>query len=108
MAVVTASYYACRSLGYVLGVAVVSTVVQQYLRDILRIELQAYDVDVDSIVDEVTKSLESLQFLSPEIAAIVRDCYGRSMHRGFFVIFIAAVAGAICGLWIRGGKTRRR
>ncbi|EFX01578.1 major facilitator superfamily transporter multidrug resistance [Grosmannia clavigera kw1407] len=70
VAVVTASYYACRSLGYVLGVAVVSTVVQQYLRDVLRIELQHFDVDVDAIVEDVTKSLDSLQFLSPEIADI--------------------------------------
>lgn len=108
VAVVTASYYAFRSLGYVLGISVVSTVVQQYLRSILHVKLQSYDIDVDAVVDEVTRSIESLQTLNPEISAIVRDCYGKAMNKGFLVVFVIAVIGAISALRIRGGKTRRK
>lgn len=101
VAVVTASYYAFRSLGYVLGISVVSTVVQQYLRSILHVKLQSYDIDVDAVVDEVTRSIESLQTLNPEISAIVRDCYGKAMNKGFLVVFVIAVIGAISALRIR-------
>ncbi|CAH0027271.1 unnamed protein product [Clonostachys rhizophaga] len=108
IAVMTAMYFAFRNLGSVLGVSVVSTVIQQTLRDILTVELQKYDnLDVGKIVDEVRKSLESLQTLDPEIAALVRRSYGQAMNKGFLLILVVSVAAAIPALKIRGGKKRR-
>jgi hypothetical protein len=104
----TAMYFAFRNLGSVLGVSVVSTVIQQTLRDILTVELQKYDnLDVGKIVDEVRKSLESLQTLDPEIAALVRRSYGQAMNKGFLLILVVSVAAAIPALKIQGGKKRR-
>ncbi|CAG9990753.1 unnamed protein product [Clonostachys byssicola] len=108
IAVMTAMYFAFRNLGSVLGVSVVSTVIQQTLRDILTVELQKYDnLDVGKIVDEVRKSLESLQTLDPEVAALVRRSYGQAMNKGFLLILVVSVAAAIPALKIRGGKKRR-
>lgn len=90
-----------------LGVAVVSTVIQQTLQSILTVELQPYDLNVQEIVDEVRKSLTYLHTLDPEIAAIVRDCYGKAMNKAFLLIFIVAFIAIIPSSRIRGGKTRR-
>jgi hypothetical protein len=104
----TAVYYSFRNLGSVLGVSVTSSVIQQALRRILTVELQSFDVDVEEIVDAVRKSLDSLQTLDPEIAAIVRNCYGKAMTSGFLLILIAATVAVIPALKIRGGKLPRK
>ncbi|KAH8898168.1 MFS multidrug transporter [Thozetella sp. PMI_491] len=107
IAVVTAAYYSIRNLGSVIGVSVVSTVIQMYLRSFLVTALEPFDLDVDEIVTEVRKSLESVNDLNPEIAYIVRECYGWAMSRGFMVIFAVALCTLIPASQIRGGKTRR-
>lgn len=88
--------------------SVISSVVQQSLRKILAIELQPYNLDVEEIVDEVRKSLDSLQSLDPEVATIVRDCYGRAMNSGFLLILIAAIVAIIPAARIKGGKVSKK
>ncbi|KAI9151361.1 GMC oxidoreductase [Paramyrothecium foliicola] len=106
VAIATAMYYSIRNLGCVLGVSVVSTVIQQALRNIMVIELQPHNVDVDAIVEEVRKSLDSLRTLDPKIAAIVRECYGKAINRGILVILVMASLTMIPASQVRGGKKK--
>jgi hypothetical protein len=104
VAVLTATYYSIRNLGCVIGVSVVSTVIQQGLRKALLIELQPYDLDIESIVENVRRSLDSLGELDPEIATIVRDCYGKAITRGFLAILVMACLAVIPASRIREGR----
>ncbi|KAH7014168.1 putative MFS multidrug transporter [Microdochium trichocladiopsis] len=103
-----AAYYSLRNMGSVLGVTVVSTIIQQGLRDLLTVELAAHGVDVDKIVDEVRHSLGNLRHLEPEIADIVRRCYGQAMNRGFLLILVAAALTFVPAAFIKGGREKRK
>jgi hypothetical protein len=107
VAILTAIYYSIRNLGCVIGVSIVSTIIQQALRELLVVELLPYDVDIDEIVSEVRRSIDSLKTLDPEIAAIVRDCYGQAITRGFLFILIMAFLAIIPASMIQGGKSKR-
>ncbi|KAL5338435.1 major facilitator superfamily-domain-containing protein [Aspergillus crustosus] len=81
-AVVTACSYLFRSLGSVIGLSLSSTVVQQVLRERLRYTLRD-SKDIDKIVSGVRQSLDFIKTLDPEVARIVRDCYGWATNKGF-------------------------
>ncbi|MCJ1373392.1 hypothetical protein MMC20_004620 [Loxospora ochrophaea] len=81
-AVATACSYLFRSLGSVVGLSLSATVVQQSLRVQLRNRLGS-GKDADRIVQGVRESLEYIKTLNPEIAEIVRQCYGSATTAGF-------------------------
>ncbi|KAL4885869.1 hypothetical protein BJY04DRAFT_205151 [Aspergillus karnatakaensis] len=94
-AVVTACSYLFRSLGSVIGLALSSTVVQQVLRAQLRFALRD-SKDIDKIVSGVRQSLDFIKTLDPEVATIVRDCYGWATNKGFaFLIGVVFFAFAV-------------
>ena len=91
-AVVTACSYLFRSLGSVIGLSLSSTVVQQLLREDLREGLRN-SKDIDQIVEGVRESLDYIKKLDPQVANIVRGCYGSSVNKGFaFVIAVVSFA----------------
>lgn len=99
-------------MGSVLGVTAISTVIQQGLRDMLASELSGRGGvavgDVDAIVDEVRRSLDALKTLDPEIAEIVRRCYGAAIHRGFALVLVVVVLSVIPAVFVQGGREARR
>lgn len=79
---VTACSYLFRSLGSVMQLSFLSTVVQQLLRTRLMSALNG-SPDIDRIVAGVRQSLEFIKTLDPEVGKIVRGCYAWSMNKGF-------------------------
>ena len=91
-AVATACSYLFRSLGSVVGLSLSATVVQQSLRVQLRNRLGS-GKDADRIVQGVRESLEYIKTLNPEIAEIVRQCYGSATTAGFgFMLCVVSCA----------------
>ncbi|KAJ5808797.1 hypothetical protein N7474_010066 [Penicillium riverlandense] len=105
-AVVTACSYLFRSLGSVIGLSLSSTVVQQLLRSRLRSELHS-SKDIDQIVDGVRESLDFIKKLDPEIARIVRSCYGWSTNKGFAFMVVVVFFALFSSFFIRESKLSR-
>ncbi|KAJ5895020.1 hypothetical protein N7495_006711 [Penicillium taxi] len=105
-AVVTACSYLFRSLGSVIGLSLSSTVVQQLLRERLRSDLKG-NKDIDSIVNGVRQSLDFIKKLDPDVARIVRSCYGWSTNKGFAVTASVVFFALFCSLFIREQKLNR-
>ncbi|KXJ87561.1 putative MFS multidrug transporter [Microdochium bolleyi] len=108
-----AAYYSIRNMGSVLGVTAISTVIQQGLRDLLASELggpgRGGSADeVDKIVEEVRRSLDVLRTLDPEVARIVRSCYGAAINRGFLLVLGVAALSVVPLVFIKGGRVARR
>ena len=80
---------------------------QQVLRRVLLVELSRFDLDADSIIEEVRKDIDSLKTLDPKIADIVRDCYGQALNRGFLLIFLAVIIATIPASRIRSAVIRK-
>ncbi|KAJ5582671.1 hypothetical protein N7535_001291 [Penicillium sp. DV-2018c] len=105
-AVVTACSYLFRSLGSVIGVSLTSTVVQQLLRDRLRLGLRD-SKDVDQIVNKVRESLDFIKTLDPATAKIVRDSYGWSTNKGFAFLTVVVFFALFSACFIRESKLSR-
>lgn len=105
-AVVTACSYLFRSLGSVIGLSLSSTVVQQLLRERLRTGLRD-SKDIDDIVNGVRESLDFIKKLDPDVARIVRSCYGWSTNKGFgFMVGIVFFA-LFSAFFMRESKLNR-
>lgn len=102
----TACSYLFRSLGSVIGLSLSSTVVQQLLRSRLRSELHS-SKDIDQIVDGVRESLDFIKKLDPEIARIVRSCYGWSTNKGFGFMVVVVFFALFSSFFIRESKLSR-
>ncbi|KAF3387477.1 Vacuolar membrane amino acid uptake transporter fnx2 [Penicillium rolfsii] len=105
-AVVTACSYLFRSLGSVIGLSLSSTVVQQLLREGLREGLRD-SKDIDQIVNGVRESLDYIKKLDPDIAQIVRDCYGSSVNRGFAFMVVVVFFALFSAFFMREAKLTR-
>ena len=81
-AIATACSYLFRSLGSVVGISLVATVVQQSLRYQLQEKLQSEN-DAAEIVRRVRESLAYLKTLDSKTQEIVRLCYGHATTAGF-------------------------
>ncbi|KAJ5492551.1 hypothetical protein N7539_001297 [Penicillium diatomitis] len=105
-AVVTACSYLFRSLGSVIGLSLSSTVVQQLLREGLRESLRN-SKEIDQIVEGVRESLDYIKKLDPQVAHIVRGCYGSAVNTGFaFIIAIVSLA-LFSAFFVREAKLNR-
>ncbi|KAJ5634325.1 hypothetical protein N7528_002167 [Penicillium herquei] len=105
-AVVTACSYLFRSLGSVIGLSLSSTVVQQLLREQLRIDLHD-SKNIDEIVDGVRESLDYIKQLDPDIANIVRHCYGWSTNKGFAFLTGVVFFALLSAFFIKEAKLNR-
>ena len=91
-AIATACSYLFRSLGSVVGLSLSATVVQQVLRNQLQDHLGSGE-NTDKIVENVRQSLDFINTLSPEMADMVRKCYGSATRAGFgFLIGVVTLA----------------
>ena len=93
-AIATACSYLFRSLGSVVGISVAATVVQQSLRMQLEARLGNGE-DAESIVKRVRESLDYVKSLSPEVQAVVRQCYGIATRHSFILLIGLAFCAAI-------------
>ncbi|KAJ5720997.1 uncharacterized protein N7483_008931 [Penicillium malachiteum] len=105
-AVVTACSYLFRSLGSVIGLSLSSTVVQQLLREQLRIDLHD-SKNIDEIVAGVRESLDYIKRLDPDIANIVRHCYGWSTNKGFAFLTGVVFFALFSAFFIKEAKLNR-
>ncbi|CAI7590704.1 unnamed protein product [Penicillium pancosmium] len=105
-AVVTACSYLFRSLGSVIGLSLSSTVVQQLLRERLALKLKD-SKDIDSIVNGVRESLDYIKKLDPDVAQIVRSCYGWSTNKGFGFMVIVVFFALFSACFMREAKLSR-
>ena len=96
-AIVTACSYLFRSLGSATGVALSATAFNQSLRTHLHSAL-GDSPDADRIADGVRQSLDFFHSLSPELRAIVAQCYSYGT-RAAFVVQAVLVAGAAISAW---------
>ncbi|KAJ5716721.1 hypothetical protein N7493_008632 [Penicillium malachiteum] len=104
-AVVTACSYLFRSLGSIIGLSLSSTIVQQLLRNRLRSDLHdTGSRSIDEIVNGVRESLEYTKQLEPDIASIVRNCYGWSTNKGFGFLTIVVFFALISAFFMREAK----
>jgi MFS family permease len=98
-AVATACFYLFRQLGSVLGLAISATVTNQTLRAKLASAL-GDNHDTAKIADGVRQSLEYIKTLKPDVQAIVRDCYGRSVEKAFITEAVILVGGVVSAWYI--------
>lgn len=105
-AVVTACSYLFRSLGSVIGLSLSSTVVQQLLRERLRLRLKD-SKDIDYIVNGVRESLDFIKKLDPDVAQIVRSCYGWSTNKGFGFMVVVVFFALFSACFMREAKLSR-
>lgn len=105
-AVVTACSYLFRSLGSVIGLSLSSTVVQQLLRERLRTGLRD-SKDIDEIVNGVRESLDFIKKLDPDVAMIVRSCYGWSTNKGFAFMVGIVFFALFSAFFMRESKLSR-
>ncbi|KAF2103016.1 multidrug resistance protein fnx1 [Rhizodiscina lignyota] len=105
-AVATACSYLFRSMGSVFGVSLSATVANQALRHYLDLELGT-GKDAAEIAERVRQSLAYLRQLSPEVRAIVADCYANST-RWAFALQIVIVSGAALSAWFIREKSLNR
>lgn len=96
-AVATACSYLFRSLGSVFGISISATVANQALKEHLKNELSSGKAALE-IADRVRRNLDYIKTLTPEMRAVVADCYARST-RGAFGVEIGLVAGAAIAAW---------
>ncbi|KAJ5202097.1 uncharacterized protein N7498_006760 [Penicillium cinerascens] len=105
-AVVTACSYLFRSLGSVIGLSLSASVVQQLLRERLRSELQD-SKDIEQIVNGVRESLDYIRGLDPDVAQIVRNCYGWSTNKGFGFMVVVVFFALFSAFFMRESKLHR-
>jgi len=96
-AVATACSYLFRSLGSVFGISISASVANQALKEHLKAELSSGKAALE-IADRVRRNLDFIKTLTPEMRAIVADCYAKST-RAAFGVEIGLVAGAAIAAW---------
>jgi MFS family permease len=96
-AVATACSYLFRSLGSVFGISMCATAMNQVLRQTLREALHG-DKDAEKIAERVRESLSYLRELDPQLQAIVKECYGKSV-RAALGVSIGLVFGSAFFAW---------
>lgn len=89
-----------------IGLSLSSTVVQQLLRKRLRVALRD-SKDVDHIVNGVRESLDFIKELDPDVAQIVRNCYGWSTNDGFGFLVIVVFFALFSAYFVREAKLNR-
>lgn len=99
-AVATACSYLFRSLGSVIGISLETTVVNQVLRTQLESRLGS-GKEAEKIVNGVRRNLEYIKTLNPEVAAVVRECYGTATRDGFALMVLIVLGSAISAFFIR-------
>lgn len=102
----TACSYLFRSLGSVIGLSLSASVVQQLLRERLRSDLQD-SKNIDEIVNGVRENLEYIKKLDPDIAQIVRNCYGWSTNKGFGFMVVVVFFALFSAFFMRESKLHR-
>lgn len=105
-AVVTACSYLFRSLGSVMGVSLCATAANSALRAALTKELGDGD-NAERIARKVRQSLEFVKTLEPEIAEIVRRCYGKSTQAAFTVGLILVCGSAVSAFFLKEKRLGR-
>ncbi|TFK74135.1 MFS general substrate transporter [Pluteus cervinus] len=102
-AVATAVSYLFRSLGYVLGIALGSTIVQGVLKAELTqrlIEVGHDPKEVKETVQRVRESLDSIPKLDPQTQAIVRSSYANAINAAIWFALLLSLCGAISSIFI--------
>jgi len=102
-AIVTACSYLFRSLGSVLGIAAVSTLLQQSLRVTLAERLKD-GRDVENVVRNVRESLDFIKTLPPAVQIVVRETYGDSLRLCFAVMGVITFGSFVASFFIREKK----
>jgi predicted MFS family arabinose efflux permease len=105
-AVATACSYLFRSLGSVIGISLETTVVNQVLRTQLESRLGS-GKEAEKIVEGVRRSLEYIKTLNPEVAVVVRECYGIATRDGFVLMVLIVLGSAISAFFIRETRLSR-
>ncbi|TID22870.1 MFS general substrate transporter [Venturia nashicola] len=105
-AVVTACSYLFRSLGSVMGVSLCATAANSALRVALAKEL-GDGANAEKIARKVRQSLEYVKTLEPEIAKIVRSCYGKSTQSAFTVGLLLVCGSAVAALFLKEKRLGR-
>ncbi|EPQ50445.1 hypothetical protein GLOTRDRAFT_108627 [Gloeophyllum trabeum ATCC 11539] len=100
-AIATAVSYLYRSLGSVMGISIGSTLVQDRLRNLLRIRLAGEDIDIDEIARRVRESLAYVDKLQPRIRAIVRQSYDEAVPAAFWFSVATGSAALIATFFIK-------
>jgi len=99
-AVATACSYLFRSLGSVIGLSLITTVVNQILRTQLESKFGS-GREAEKIVEGVRRSLDYIRTLDPEVAAVVRECYAEATRHGFGLMVIVVFGSAVSAFFIR-------
>lgn len=89
-----------------IGLSLSSTVVQQLLREQLALRLKD-SKDIDSIVNGVRESLDYIKKLDPDVANIVRSCYGWSTNKGFGFLVAIVFLALFSACFVREAKLTR-
>lgn len=89
-----------------IGLSLSSTVVQQLLRERLRLRLKD-SKDIDYIVNGVRESLDFIKKLDPDVAQIVRSCYGWSTNKGFGFMVVVVFFALFSACFMREAKLSR-
>jgi predicted MFS family arabinose efflux permease len=105
-AVATACSYLFRSLGSVVGLSLMTTVVNQVLRNSLKSSLGS-GTDAEKIVWGVRRSLDYIKTLDPEVAGLVRECYGQATRHGFALMIIIVVGATFSAFFIKEKRLSR-
>lgn len=105
-AVATACSYLFRSLGSVIGLSLITTIVNQVLRTQLKSKLRSGN-QAEKVVRGVRRSLDYIRTLDPEVAAVVRECYAQAMRHGFALMIVVVMGSAISAFFIREKRISR-
>ncbi|CAL8576538.1 hypothetical protein XPA_002414 [Xanthoria parietina] len=101
-AVATACSFLFRSLGAAVGVSLVGLINQQVLSTKLRARL---DPDrADEIVKKVSRSLDFIKDLPPDLRTVVEGCYRDGIQSGFIMCVALLAVGTLSIVWWREKK----
>ena len=102
-AVITSASYAFRSTGSAIGIAVVSAVFQNVLKEQLRRRIGDWE-GAEKIIPRVRDSLEEIKKLPLEWRLAVTDAYMDALRAVFVTCLGLGVVGFICSLWMKEHK----
>lgn len=105
-AVATACSYLFRSSGSVIGLSLMATVVNQVLRNSLKLRLGSVE-DAEKIVWGVRRSLDYIKTLDPEVGEAVSECYAQATRHGFMLMITIVAGAAISAFFIKEKKLSR-
>ncbi|KAL8849249.1 MAG: hypothetical protein Q9221_005779 [Calogaya cf. arnoldii] len=101
-AVATACSFLFRTLGAAVGVSLVGLVIQQVLGIKLRERL--YPDQANQIVDNVSRSLDFIKDLSPDLRVLVEACYRDAIQSGFIMCVALLGVGTLSIVWWKDKK----